>query len=154
RLPGLGPGGGVRRLRRRLPRAQPHARAGADLRLDGRGFRRGDDGRPRPADRPAGGRHRHRRQRSAHHGDHQSDLGAARVVLPIDRDPALAAVEVLMKTKLILAVIAAALIALPYLGLPAFYESFGYLLLHAIVLATSWNLLSGYSGYFSFGHSA
>ena len=56
--------------------------------------------------------------------------------------------------KLALAVLAAALIGLPYLGLPAFYESFGYLLLHAIVLATSWNLLSGYSGYFSFGHGA
>jgi ABC-type branched-subunit amino acid transport system permease subunit len=25
---------------------------------------------------------------------------------------------------------------------------------HWIVLATSWNLLSGYSGYFSFGHGA
>ena len=56
--------------------------------------------------------------------------------------------------KVALAVIAAALIGLPYLGLPAFYESFGYLLLSAIVLATSWNLLSGYSGYFSFGHGA
>jgi branched-chain amino acid transport system permease protein len=56
--------------------------------------------------------------------------------------------------RIALALIAAALIALPYLGLPAFYESFGYLLLHAIVLATSWNLLSGYSGYFSFGHGA
>jgi branched-chain amino acid transport system permease protein len=42
----------------------------------------------------------------------------------------------------------------PFLGLPAFYETFMYLLLHAIVLATSWNLLSGYSGYFSFGHGA
>jgi branched-chain amino acid transport system permease protein len=56
--------------------------------------------------------------------------------------------------RLALAAIAAALIGLPYLGLPAFYESFGYLLLSAIVLATSWNLLSGYSGYFSFGHGA
>jgi len=56
--------------------------------------------------------------------------------------------------KIALAAIAAALIGLPYLGLPAFYESFGYLLLSAIVLATSWNLLSGYSGYFSFGHGA
>ena len=56
--------------------------------------------------------------------------------------------------KLALALIAAALIALPYLGVPAFYESFGYLLLSAIVLATSWNVLSGYSGYFSFGHGA
>jgi branched-chain amino acid transport system permease protein len=42
----------------------------------------------------------------------------------------------------------------PFLGLPAFYETFLYLLLHAIVLATSWNILSGYSGYFSFGHGA
>ena len=56
--------------------------------------------------------------------------------------------------KLTAALIAAALIGLPYVGLPAFYESFGYLLLSAIVLATSWNLLSGYSGYFSFGHGA
>src|SRR3954464_11635206 len=43
---------------------------------------------------------------------------------------------------------------IPFLGLPAFYETFLYLLLHAVVLATSWNLLSGYSGYFSFGHGA
>jgi branched-chain amino acid transport system permease protein len=56
--------------------------------------------------------------------------------------------------KVALVLIAAALIGLPYVGLPAFYESFGYLLLSAIVLATSWNLLSGYSGYFSFGHGA
>jgi len=46
------------------------------------------------------------------------------------------------------------LCAVPFVGLPAFYESFLYLLLSAIVLATSWNLLSGYSGYFSFGHGA
>ncbi len=38
--------------------------------------------------------------------------------------------------------------------MPAFYESFLYLVLHWIVLATSWNILSGYSGYFSFGHGA
>ena len=42
----------------------------------------------------------------------------------------------------------------PSLGLPAFYESFLYLVFHWIVLATSWNILSGYSGYFSFGHGA
>ena len=47
-----------------------------------------------------------------------------------------------------------ALGAIPFLGLPAFYETFLYLLLHAVVLATSWNILSGYSGYFSFGHGA
>jgi len=43
---------------------------------------------------------------------------------------------------------------LPFLRLPAFYESFLYLVFHWIVLATSWNILCGYSGYFSFGHGA
>ena len=47
-----------------------------------------------------------------------------------------------------------ALAAVPFLGLPAFYESFLYLVFHWVVLATSWNILSGYSGYFSFGHAA
>ncbi|MGZ8373224.1 MAG: ABC transporter permease subunit, partial [Rhodoplanes sp.] len=44
--------------------------------------------------------------------------------------------------------------SLPFLKLPAFYESFLYLVFFWIVLATSWNILSGYSGYFSFGHGA
>ncbi|MGJ7511343.1 branched-chain amino acid ABC transporter ATP-binding protein/permease [Variovorax sp. GT1P44] len=48
----------------------------------------------------------------------------------------------------------AGLTVVPWLGLPAFYESILYLILHWIALATSWNLLSGYSGYFSFGHGA
>ncbi|HEY3178841.1 MAG TPA: branched-chain amino acid ABC transporter ATP-binding protein/permease [Casimicrobiaceae bacterium] len=47
-----------------------------------------------------------------------------------------------------------ALATLPWFGLPLFYESFLYLVLHWVVLATSWNILSGYSGYFSFGHGA
>jgi branched-chain amino acid transport system permease protein len=47
-----------------------------------------------------------------------------------------------------------ALATVPFLGLPAFYESFLYLIFHWVVLATSWNILSGYSGYFSFGHAA
>lgn len=42
----------------------------------------------------------------------------------------------------------------PLLALPAFYESILYLVLHWIILATSWNILSGYAGYFSFGHGA
>ncbi len=50
--------------------------------------------------------------------------------------------------------IAGAFAALPWLGLPAFYESFLYLVCHWMVLALSWNILSGYSGYFSFGHGA
>jgi len=55
-----------------------------------------------------------------------------------------------------LAVLAAgvALAFIPQLGLPAFYDSLLYLVLHWVVLATSWNILSGYSGYFSFGHGA
>jgi branched-chain amino acid transport system permease protein len=51
-------------------------------------------------------------------------------------------------------VVGAALAVLPLLKLPAFYESFLYLVFHWVVLATSWNILSGYSGYFSFGHGA
>ena len=51
-------------------------------------------------------------------------------------------------------VVAAALAAVPLLGLPPFYETFLYLVFHWIVLATSWNILSGYSGYISFGHGA
>ena len=46
------------------------------------------------------------------------------------------------------------LVSLPWLGLPAFYESFLYLVCHWTILAVSWNILSGYSGYFSFGHGA
>ena len=53
-----------------------------------------------------------------------------------------------------LAVAGVALAALPWLGIPASYESFLYLILHWVALATSWHLLSGYSGYFSFGHGA
>ncbi len=53
-----------------------------------------------------------------------------------------------------LAAVGLGLATLPALRLPAFYESFLYLVLHWIALATSWNILSGYSGYFSFGHGA
>jgi branched-chain amino acid transport system permease protein len=47
-----------------------------------------------------------------------------------------------------------ALACIPWLNLPSFYESILYLVCHWIVLALSWNILSGYSGYFSFGHGA
>jgi branched-chain amino acid transport system permease protein len=77
-------------------------------------------------------------------------VGAAGLVLAADRGAAAAAGEILIR---ILAA-GAALALVPFLGLPAFYESFLYLIFHWVVLATSWNILSGYSGYFSFGHAA
>ena len=43
---------------------------------------------------------------------------------------------------------------LPASGLPAFYDSFFYIVFYWISLATSWSLLSGYAGYFSLGHAA
>jgi branched-chain amino acid transport system permease protein len=51
-------------------------------------------------------------------------------------------------------IVGGVLAAVPLAGLPPFYESFLYLVFHWVVLATSWNILSGYSGYFSFGHGA
>ena len=58
------------------------------------------------------------------------------------------------RTPLAIVGAAIALAFLPALGLPAFYDSLLYLILHWLVLATSWNILSGYAGYFSFGHGA
>lgn len=60
-----------------------------------------------------------------------------------------------MRRSLAIVLLAGVLLAIvPYLGLPAFYESVLYMIFHWVALATSWNLLSGYSGYFSFGHGA
>ena len=56
-------------------------------------------------------------------------------------------VFVLVAAGLVLALV-------PAFKLPAFYESFLYLVFFWISLATSWNILSGYAGYFSFGHAA
>ena len=58
------------------------------------------------------------------------------------------------RTPLAIVAVAVLLALVPQLGLPAFYDSLLYLMLHWIVLATSWNILSGYTGYFSFGHGA
>src|SRR2546421_1805885 len=60
----------------------------------------------------------------------------------------------MVRTLGTLAAIGIALACVPLLKLPAFYESFLYLVFHWMILATSWNILSGYSGYFSFGHGA
>jgi len=54
----------------------------------------------------------------------------------------------------IVAVAAVALLFLPAARIPAFYESFLYLIFYWIALATSWNILSGYAHYLSFGHGA
>ena len=43
---------------------------------------------------------------------------------------------------------------LPTAGLPAFYDSFFYLVFFWVSLSTSWALLSGFAGYFSLGHAA
>ncbi|MDR6860820.1 ABC transporter permease subunit [Variovorax guangxiensis] len=48
----------------------------------------------------------------------------------------------------------AGLIALPYAGVADFYLSYLYVIFFWIALATSWGILSGYSGYWSFGHAA
>jgi branched-chain amino acid transport system permease protein len=48
----------------------------------------------------------------------------------------------------------AGLVALPYLGAPDFYLSYLYIIFFWIALATSWGILSGYAGYWSFGHAA
>ena len=58
------------------------------------------------------------------------------------------------RTPIAIVAVGLALAVVPRLGLPAFYDSLLYLMLSWIVLATSWNILSGYSGYFSFGHGA
>ncbi|MSQ19100.1 MAG: branched-chain amino acid ABC transporter ATP-binding protein/permease [Betaproteobacteria bacterium] len=50
--------------------------------------------------------------------------------------------------------IVVALIAFPAFKPPAFLESFLYLVFFWIALTSSWQILSGYTGYFSFGHGA
>ena len=58
------------------------------------------------------------------------------------------------KTIAAILAVGVVLASVPWLGLPQFYESILYLVCHWAVLALSWNILSGYSGYFSFGHGA
>ena len=53
-----------------------------------------------------------------------------------------------------IAVVAFAMAWLPTMGLPAFYDSFFYMIFYWVSLSTSWALLSGYAGYFSLGHAA
>ncbi len=46
------------------------------------------------------------------------------------------------------------LIGAPFWGLPNYWQSLLYMVFFWVTLSTSWNMLSGYSGYFSFGHGA
>ena len=52
------------------------------------------------------------------------------------------------------AVAAVALLALPFTGVADFYLSYLYVVFFWVALATSWGILSGYTGYWSFGHAA
>jgi branched-chain amino acid transport system permease protein len=83
-------------------------------------------------------------------------VGSDRVVLAADRAAVAAPGPHLKLDRTLAGIVAAGLLlaVVPFLHLPAFYESFLYIVFHWIVLATSWNILSGYSGYFSFGHGA
>ena len=48
----------------------------------------------------------------------------------------------------------AILTALPFAGAADYYVSYLYTIFFWVVLATSWGILSGYAGYWSFGHAA
>jgi branched-chain amino acid transport system permease protein len=53
-----------------------------------------------------------------------------------------------------IAVVGLILLILPYLGISPFMVAFLLSMYIWITLAVSWNILSGYTGYFSFGHTA
>ena len=59
-----------------------------------------------------------------------------------------------MPSKIAVGALAVALLALPYSGASDFYLSYLYTIFFWITLATSWGVLSGYAGYWSFGHAA
>lgn len=63
-----------------------------------------------------------------------------------------------VRTAVTVALVAIVLLALPEIRriveVPLFFLTFLYLLSFWITQATSWNLLSGYAGYFSFGQAA
>lgn len=53
-----------------------------------------------------------------------------------------------------LVVVAAALIAVPATNIPPYYLAFLYLVFFWVSMATSWTILSGFAGYWSFGQAA
>ena len=50
--------------------------------------------------------------------------------------------------------LALCLVAVPVLDIPPYYLAFLYLVFFWISMATSWTILSGFAGYWSFGHAA
>ena len=59
-----------------------------------------------------------------------------------------------LPSKMAIGALAIALFALPYSGAADFYLSYLYIIFFWVALATSWGVLSGYAGYWSFGHAA
>lgn len=51
-------------------------------------------------------------------------------------------------------VLLALLMGLPFTGVADYYLSYLFIIFFWVVLATSWGILSGYTGYWSFGHAA
>src|SRR5207237_4645854 len=104
------------------------------------------------------GRHAGRCQRVGRPGGAEPGLVAGRVVLDPDRDPVVGSGMAMNATRdlpRLAAVLAIGVVAvLPMARLPAFYDSFLYLVFFWISLSTSWALLSGFAGYFSLGHAA
>ncbi|KWT96972.1 MULTISPECIES: branched-chain amino acid ABC transporter ATP-binding protein/permease [unclassified Variovorax] len=84
----------------------------------------------------------------------QQSIGLGSLALGEREVPVASGPAWMKRTPLLIVAAGIALAFVPQLGLPAFYDSLLYLMLHWVVLATSWNILSGYSGYFSFGHGA
>src|SRR5262249_25117519 len=158
------------RGRGRADRDQPGRVPAARVRVGRDRLRRRDPRRRREPARGGGGRdsdrprHERRRRRldapglAARHVP-RADLGAA---LPAERPlraPRLGLSGV-RKHSPLLAIVAVAvgLAFMPNLqnatDFPVFYLVFGYFVFFWIAQATSWNILSGYTGYFSFGQAA
>ena len=53
-----------------------------------------------------------------------------------------------------LVVVAALMLIIPATSIAAYYIAFLYLVFFWISMATSWTILSGFAGYWSFGHAA
>src|SRR5215813_3405436 len=97
-----------------------------------------------------------RRFRSHNHGSRQSSLGVTGRLLDTDRalvvETGMAMIRSLIQGTPSIGIVV--LFAIPYMGTPDFYLSYLYNIFFWIALSTSWGILSGYTGYWSFGHAA